>query len=529
MLHETAYYTRMTRGVYRYLRTPPVSDVEGMIRGQLENRESAWLDTVRRVVFANPANPFHRLFHLAGCTYQDLAETVRRDGLEATLAALHRQGVYLTHQEFKGRAPIVRSGQHIPSDGRSFSNPLVKGLMETVSSGSRSPGTRTRQGIPYRVYCEAYALLTQRELDLAGRPYCLLWPILPSEAGFLSGFTRSRLKHRVERWFTIGGTLQESGHYWMMTEFLVLFSRLMGVRIPFPSRLPPNDFSPVAEWLARRSLQGVRSVVATYVSPAARVAAAALERGLDLRGTLFQVTGETLTGAKRALIERAGAEVFPFYWISELGPIGYSCRQMRTGNCVHLFRDALAVIGHPRQAPLSDVQVNSLLFTTLLPFAPHVLINVEMDDSGVIEPAGCDCLFTRAGLTEQIRDISSFGKLTGQGMTLVGTDLVRILEETLPARFGGHPGDYQLVEQEGPAQTQLRLHVSPRVLRSSPQAVRDCFLQEIRRFHGGALAARVWRHTEALEVVQAEPLTTSTGKVLPLHLLGAGAEHRQDP
>jgi hypothetical protein len=259
------------------------------------------------------------------------------------------------------------------------------------------------------------------------------------------------------------------------------------------------------------------------------VAAAALERGLDLRGTLFQVTGETLTGAKRALIERAGAEVFPFYWISELGPIGYSCRQMRTGNCVHLFRDALAVIGHPRQAPLSDVQVNSLLFTTLLPFAPHVLINVEMDDSGVIEPAGCDCLFTRAGLTEQIRDISSFGKLTGQGMTLVGTDLVRILEETLPARFGGHPGDYQLVEQEGPAQTQLRLHVSPRVLRSSPQAVRDCFLQEIRRFHGGALAARVWRHTEALEVVQAEPLTTSTGKVLPLHLLGAGAEHRQDP
>jgi hypothetical protein len=95
----------------------------------------------------------------------------------------------------------------------------------------------------------------------------------------------------------------------------------------------------------------------------------------------------------------------------------------------------------------------------------------------------------------------------------------------LPARFGGHPGDYQLVEQEGPAQTRLLLYVSPRIRLSSPQALKVCFLEEIRRFYGGALASRVWRDTQALEVVLAEPLTTSTGKVLTLHLLGSGAQH----
>jgi hypothetical protein len=197
---------------------------------------------------------------------------------------------------------------------------------------------------------------------------------------------------------------------------------------------------------------------------------------------------------------------------------------MKTGNCVHLFHDGLAVISHHRRAPLSDTEVNSLLFTPLLPFAPFVLINAEMDDSGVIEPAHCDCSFSRFGFTQQVRDISSFGKLTGQGMTLIGTDLLRILEETLPARLGGAAGDYQLVEHEGSSQTQLTLRVSPRVRVSSAEKVRGCFLNELRKCYGGALAARTWSHAEGVDVVIAEPFSTPTGKVLPLHLLASGVE-----
>jgi hypothetical protein len=292
--------------------------------------------------------------------------------------------------------------------------------------------------------------------------------------------------------------------------------------VPFPTYLKTNDFREAAEYVSRRRSQGARCVVESYTSPAVRVAAAALEAGLDMSGTMFLVAGEALTAAKRATIEKAGAEVYPSYPITEVGLVGHACRQMKTGNCVHLWHDGLAVISHRRRAPLSEVEVNALLFTPVRAFAPFVLINAEMDDAGVIEPASCDCLFSRLGFKQQVRDIFSFGKLTGQGMTLVGTDLVMILEEALPSRLGGAPGDYQLVEREGAAQTQLTLRVSPRVRVSSAEKIRECFLSELRGYYGGTLAARTWSHAEAVEVVIAEPFSTITGKVLSLHLLGPG-------
>jgi len=269
-------------------------------------------------------------------------------------------------------------------------------------------------------------------------------------------------------------------------------------------------------------------MVGAFTSAGVRVVAAASDAGLDISGTLFLVGGEALTDSKRAVLERAGAEVYPSYWIHEVGPVGHSCRRMKAGNCVHLFEDSVAVIGHRRKAPFSEAEVNSLLFTSLLPFAPRVLINVEMDDSGVIEPVRCDCEFARLGYHTQIRDIFSFGKLTGQGMTLVGTDLLKLLEEELPARFGGKPGDYQLVEREGETQTLLSLRVSPRTGVTRLEPLRDYFLAAIRPLYGGALASRSWRHAEAVEVVRQEPAACPSGKVLPLHLLGNGVRQSDE-
>jgi hypothetical protein len=263
----------------------------------------------------------------------------------------------------------------------------------------------------------------------------------------------------------------------------------------------------------------------SYVSSAVRVAAAARDAGLDISGTLFFVAGEALTEAKRASIEEAGGEVYPGYGITEVGSVGMACRQMKTGNCVHVFRDALAVISRVRRAPLSDLEVNSLLFTNLLPFAPRFLINAEMDDSGVLEPATCQCEYSAAGMTTQVRDIFSYGKLTGQGMTLFGSDVVEILETALPRRFGGAPGDYQLVEREGQRQTELVLRVSPRAGAAATSDVRDFFLSELRRCYGGTLAARLWKHSAGFSVVVEEPCATRSGKVLPLHVLGPEAHH----
>ena len=65
-----------------------------------------------------------------------------------------------------------------------------------------------------------------------------------------------------------------------------------------------------------------------------------------------------------------------------------------------------------------------------------------MEDSGVITESRCDCAFAGAGLTTEIRDIASFGKLSGHGVTLVGTDLVSVLEGRSPTLLGGRVGDF---------------------------------------------------------------------------------------
>jgi len=519
MLNEILHYFQMTRGIGEYLRTSPHADPEDVIRRQLRNRASHFLDIVRQTVFANPQNPYFELFRQAGCTFADLEQAMDADGLEPTLTALHRQGVYITHDEFRGKTPIVRSGRSISSSPERFINPLARGRIVSTSSGSRGKRIRSPLSTQLRLYREAQTGLRLKELGLAGRIHLEVKPILPSMTGLGSCLWAKRLGRGVEKWFTVGGSLQNSGHYRGATRFMVLASNLMGGGVPFPDFLPPNDFSPVAACIARFRKKGLPCFVSAFTSPAVRIAAAALEKGLDIRGTVFLVAGEALTDAKRLAIEKAGAEVFNSYPISEMGLMGHACRHMKTGNRVHLFKDSLAVISYPRKAPFTDVEVHSFLCTTLLPFSSYVLINAEAEDCGIIEPASCDCLFSRIGFTEQLRDIGSFGKLTGQGMTLVGTDVVRILEERLPSLLGGVPGDYQLVEHEGAAQTQLTLRVSPRIETPSTERIRECFLQEIRKHYGGALAARMWEHAEGLRVVIEEPFATNTGKIPSLHLL----------
>src|SRR5262249_15206048 len=162
---------------------------------------------------------------------------------------------------------------------------------------------------------------------------------------------------------------------------------------------------------------------------------------------------------------------------------------------------------------LTDMEVDSLMFTPLLPSASTVTVNLEMDDAGILGPAACGCKLIALGLNQQIDKIYSYGKLTGHGTTLLSGDLFHILEKRLPARFGGVSGDYQLVEREGVGQTDIELRVSPRVNASSRE-IREYFLAEIKSLWGGALTRRMWVQSESVRVVVAEPYVTGTrGKV----------------
>jgi hypothetical protein len=185
-----------------------------------------------------------------------------------------------------------------------------------------------------------------------------------------------------------------------------------------------------------------------------------------------------------------------------------------------LFEDGVMLLSRHRR---EEDGPSALFASNLLLSAASILINLEVDDSAVIEKAPCDCEYTRVGFHLQVRDIFSYGKVTAQGMTVEAASLLQILEEQLPAHFGGAPGDYQLAEVEGSTQTQIVLRVSPRLSVQSPSDIHEFFLNHVAKLHGGHLSVRVWSFSGGFQVVREEPELTYTGKVHPLRLSGAGA------
>jgi hypothetical protein len=525
MLQEASYYARLALSFGRLRFAPLELDPAGVVRRNLENRQQNFLSLLRKAVFDRPSNPYRTLFAWAGCEYGDLERGVRKDGIEETLESLRQSGVYLLHDEFKGKQPIRRGGQTLAVQSSDFANPLHRGEVPTSSSGSRSRATVTSQSLEYMLYREMQDQNFVDALDAGGRKDVRISALLPSAEGLQRALLSTRRGHAIDQWFAQWGSFQTSGHYQWMTRWFVLQARLLGVNIPFHTRLPHDDFSPVARWIARRKPEGVLCVLTAGVSNAVRVAAAAMENGWDIGGTIVRVYGESLTQAKRAVLEAAGAKPYPLYSISELGKVSGACLEMTSGNGGHVCQDSLALIGYKKRVPPSDLEVDSLLFTSLLPFAPFVLVNVEMEDSGILGPARCGCALSKLGLTQQVSDIFSYGKLTTQGMTLPGAEVLKILEERLPAQFGGVPGDYQLTEREGGRQTEIELRVHPRVGASSEDQVRNFFLAELRRVYGGALSSRHWAQTNGVKVVFAAPYKTgSRDKVHPLHLLRAATQ-----
>ncbi|MFC2068462.1 hypothetical protein ACFLTP_05600, partial [Chloroflexota bacterium] len=261
-----------------------------------------------------------------------------------------------------------------------------------------------------------------------------------------------------------------------------------------------------------------------YTRQSRQYCQAAVENGLDIEGTHFSSGGEPLTPAKRRLIEATGASVTGRYAISEIGRIGYGCLEAGATDNVHLFHDSVALIQHQRKVEHTDIQVNAFLFTTLLPSAPKILVNMESDDFGEVETRSCGCLFGQLGFGTNLCNIRSFAKLSGNGMTIVGTDFVRILDDVLPSKYGGAATDYQLLEEEdSQGQTHLSLIISPTVGIVDEDQVIATMLGELRKASttGGKLAAGLWSQANTIQVKRMYPISTM-GKVMTLHLMKRG-------
>src|SRR4029079_4609632 len=105
----------------------------------------------------------------------------------------------------------------------------------------------------------------------------------------------------------------------------------------------------------------------------------------------------------------------------------------------------------------------------------------------------------------------------GEGITLVGSDLLRVMEEVLPARFGGSPLDYQLVEEEDAnGFTRMILLVSPELQIADEGEPVRILLEALGK---GELRADVARSLLAaagsVRVRREKPVANSRGKLPP--------------
>jgi hypothetical protein len=251
----------------------------------------------------------------------------------------------------------------------------------------------------------------------------------------------------------------------------------------------------------------------TTVSNGVRIALAATSAGIDLTGTTLYMAGEPLTPAKAKRIAASGARIMTDYGAAECGRIGLGCASPVSESDVHVVLDTHHVLAWQRDVPSSGETVTSFHITSIHPTAPKLLLNVEFDDCGIMEQRSCGFALEQLGLTTHLRSIRSFGKLVGEGVSLLSSEMAHILEEVLPARFGGSPLDYQIEEGDDGGYTRLTLVVSPRVHVPDEAQLIEVVLHALRDISAAADVARAfWQQSDAFRVRRAEPYTTSRAK-----------------
>ena len=252
---------------------------------------------------------------------------------------------------------------------------------------------------------------------------------------------------------------------------------------------------------------------------------------MDLSGAKLIANGEPLTEAKRREIESANASVYPIYGTMETGAIALGCFNPTSADDSHVLRDGIALIQHRREVPHAGASVDAFLATTLLGETPKIMLNVETGDYGTIGGSACGCSLDRLGLCDHVSNVRSFEKLTGEGMSFFGTDLLHIIEDVLPTRFGGTSTDYQMVEEEDQnGHTRLYLSISPEV---GPVADEEVIGTVLGMLRGGKdetrMMANMWQQTKTLQVRRTGPAFTTRGKLLPLHIQKHSSRSLQNP
>jgi hypothetical protein len=492
-----------------------------IVRRRLARRGADFLELVRRAVYEQPGSPYRALLRHAGCEFGDLQRLVERGGLDEALRVLLARGVYLTGDELKGHRPVTRGSLHVVVDPARLRNPSARAHLVVATSGSR--GARTPVPVDL-AFVRDGAISDAAALGALGRDNLSAAVWKPPGGDALWTLLRVAVCGTLpERWFSqIDPADRElSLPYRWSARALRFGGWLAGERLPRPEHVRVDDPGEALRWAAARLREGRTPLLHTFVSSAVRACLAALEAGVDLRGARLMVGGEPLTAARAAVLRRAsGQPPQARYASGEAGVIGLGCLRPEVPDDVHVFEDLNALVqASPGEDP-TGLPAGALFVTSIRPAAPVVLLNASLGDVGVLAPRACGCGLDAIGWPTHLQGIRSYEKLTAAGVTFLDRDVVAVLEDVLPACFGGAPTDYQLVEDEGPdGRPRLRVFVRPEVGAIAPGAMRDVFLAALGRLPGGQVTERVWRDGHVLEIERRAPLATPSGKILHLHAL----------
>ncbi len=510
---------RYAADVRRFLRhTISVDEARGIVERRLAERQQAFLRTVEQGIFARPESPYATLLRHARLDFSDVSRLVGEVGIEGALERLYDAGVYVTLEELKGRQPVIRKGLEFAVAPEDFSNPFVSaGTFQVQSSGSRGAPARGAVDFDY-VHNEAiYLSICLAAHRLLDRPFACQGigsPLVP--------LAFAKIGRPLDKYFS-GITTRLSAERlrpMLLAKLTVFATALLKGRVSNPEFSLQNQTLAAARWLAARKAQGSPALMLAFATPATRICLAAKEQGLDISGTVFRTSGEPFTPGKAEVLAGAGTRAIVTYVMSETGSVGVSCASPSGLDDLHIFTDRFAVLQRDKLTS-SGESVGALVYTTLAPSGTRLLFNVESGDYGILQQRDCGCLMGDMGLSSHISEIRSYEKLTSEGVTFIGSRVHDLVEELLPARFGGHGFDYQLVEEEGEAGApKVSIAVSPGVGIIDDDALVATVLQALSRSPmGDPLWAGLWAQGQTLRVLRREPYKTRTSKVLPLHIL----------
>jgi hypothetical protein len=489
-------------GLPRYLRHPvTIEQAREAVAARLARREELFLETADALVFADEHNPVRKLLRWAGCERGDLRQLVTRDGLDSALSTIRGQGVYFTSGELRGRVPVRRGTFELQVLPGEFDNRRSRRGLRGTTSGSS--GTR----LPVRYTWDFLAEEAENELlllhshGLADAPLALWMPGPPGIAGLHNLLLHARAGRPPERWFSQSRTAADSPGAMRVIDYgirsVARFSSRFG---PAPEWTPIERAIDVARWLEKSPRP---TVLKGFASSASRLAAAALEAGIDLSGQVVFAGGEPLPARGREMLVRAGLRVFPRFVTTESGLLAGGCPEGADGS-MHLYSDRVAVIAG------NDDRPSALAVTALSVHSPKILFNAELGDQGVIRREACGCALGRSGLDQHVSAVSSPEKIAAAGVKLDLGDFSDLVERTL-AEMGVSAEDFQLwIGGAEDGATRITIAIAPES-RISTSDVLDRVRKRLPQLRAGALAASQWKDAGSLNVVLA-PLRLSPGQ-----------------